>query len=173
VNPRRALRAFGLASLVGLATACAGSGPAPSPTEPPTTPSPLQPSPNANLVEFERHLRDATTREGQLVRDLAASATASNDRLDLVARQLAAWAAAERSWLDDNVADTCYEEAWQTYSSGVEDVMSAAEGFHSLAGRPSPRSDEEGQAAGASLSSGGDALRAAADLAMRARAACR
>ena len=157
-----------------MAVAC-GSAPIGPPTTPPATPTsrPVQASPNPNLVEFTTHLREATSREGQLVRALAAASTASNDRLALAARELAAWAADERTWLEDHEADTCYEDAWQAYRNGVDDIEAAAAAFLTLASRASPPTESEGQAAAAGLSSGGQALNAATDLANQARAACR
>ena len=122
MNPLRApgaIRALGLASLVAILAACAGPGPTPAPTEPPATPSPVQASPNPNLVAFETHIRESTTQEGGLIRDLAAAQTGSQDQQRIAARQLVAWAANEQTWLDANIADTCYEPAWQSWSQGV------------------------------------------------------
>ena len=130
MNPLRApgaIRALGLASLVAILAACAGSGPTPAPTEPPATPSPVQASPNPNLVAFETHLRESTTQEGSLIRDLAAAQTGSQDQQRIAARQLVAWAANEQTWLDANIADTCYEPAWQSWSQGVSDISKAAD----------------------------------------------
>jgi hypothetical protein len=178
LNPRRAsgaIRALGLASLVAIVGGCAtGSSPTPSsPTAPPPTTAPVQASPNPNLVAFTTHIQDATTREGQLVRDLAAAQTASQNQQRLAARQLVAWAADEKTWLDANIADSCYEDAWQSWSSGVDDISTAAESLRALAEAASPATNAEGQAAGARLSTGTVALKTAADLASQARAACR
>ena len=109
MNPLRApgaIRALGLASLLAIFAACAGPGPTPAPTEPPPTPSPVQASPNPNLVAFETHIRESTTQEGGLIRDLAAAQTGSQDQQRVAARQLVAWAANEQTWLDANIADT-------------------------------------------------------------------
>jgi hypothetical protein len=162
-----------LAAVATIAVAC-GANPSPAPTEPPPTQSPVQASPNPNLVDFETHLRDATPREGQLIRALsAAAATGSNAQLGLAARELSEWAAAEETWLTDHPADACYEDAWQTYASGVDDLTTAAAAFTELAAAPSPPTDAEGQAAAAPLATGGDSINAAADLANQARAQCR
>ena len=154
---------------LALAAACA----APAPTASPATPSPVQASPNPGLVGFETHIRDSIKSQGSLVRDLAAATTGPNEQLGLVAGQLTDWATAEQAWLDEHPADACYEDAWLTYQSGVEDVGTAAAAFAALAARPSPASDSEGQAAGVSLATGTSSLDAAADLANQARAACR
>jgi hypothetical protein len=184
VNPRPT-RAFGAPRLVPLvavaaalvvalaaAGACAGPGRSPpAPTQPPPAQSPVQASPNPNLVAFTLHIQDAKKAEGQLVRDLA-TAQSSPNQLRVVARNLTAWAANEQAWLDANEADSCYEPAYQAWSGGVSDVAKAAAGFSVLAdvARPSP---DAGQAAGAQLASGTTALNTAAGLADQARAACR
>jgi hypothetical protein len=145
----------------------------PGPTASPASPAPVQASPNPALVEFETHMRESIKSQGSLVRDLAAATTGSTEQLGLVARQLTDWAATEQRWLDEHPADACYEDAWLTYQSGVEDVGTAAAAFAALAARPSPASDAEGQAAAVSLATGTSSLDAAADLANQARAACR
>ena len=179
MNPPDAWRAFrtlALGPLVALAVAvaaCTTPAPTPAPpTEPPPTQSPVQASPNPNLVAFTTHIREATTREGQLVRDLAAAQSGSKDQLRLVARHLATWASDEQAWLDANIADSCYEPAWQSWSDGATDIATAATGFTTLADVALP-SPETGQAAASHLAAGGDELKAAADLADQARAACR
>ena len=167
---RRSVRALGLA--VAIVVAACGTAPATPPATAPA-PSPVQASPNPGLVEFEVHLRDAASREGQLIRDLAAASAASNDRLGLAARRLAAWAAEEQSWLDEHPADACYEDAWLAFLTGVEDIATSAAAFEELAAAASPPTEAQGQAAGATLGSGRDSIDTAADLANQARAACR
>lgn len=169
---RRALVGTLFAASLGV-TACGSPPSTPEPTASPTTPAPVQASPNPNLVEFETHLREATSRENQLIRALAAVQNGPNDRLALAARQLAAWASDEATWLEDHDADTCYEEAWQTFASAVDDVSTAASVLATLASHASPPTGSEGQEAGAALGDAGDSLNAAADLANQARAACR
>jgi hypothetical protein len=171
-RPFHALSFLAIAVVSAMAIGC---GPAPTPiqTSPPPTQSPVQAAPNPNLVEFETRLRDATSREGQLVRALAAASTGSNDQLGLAARELGDWAAGEQTWLTDHPADACYEDAWQTYASGVDDFLTAASDFGALAEAASPPTDAEGQAAAGALSSGADSVNAAADLANQARAGCR
>jgi hypothetical protein len=155
-----------------LAAFVAACGPAPTPSPSPTQ-TPVQASPNPALVEFETHIRDATTRQGQLVRDLAAATTGANAQLGLAARGLGEWAAEEESWLEAHPADACYEDAWQTFVSGVDDIATAASVFEGLAAQPSPPNESEGAAAGEALATGTSALNAAAGLANQARAACR
>jgi len=152
-----------------LVAACAS----PAPTASPAIPSPVQASPNPGLVEFETHMQDAVKSQGSLVRDLASATTGSNQQLRVVALKLESWAADELIWLTAHPADDCYENAWLTYKSGVDDVATAAGAFEALAGRASPPSDTEGQEAAVSLATGTSSLDAAADLANQARAACR
>lgn len=177
-SARRLLHALAPGSLVATAVAIAVAAcamPAPSaapPTEPPATQGPVQASPNPNLVAFTTHIREATSREGQIVRDLAAAQTGSKSQLRLVAHELATWASDEQAWLEANIADSCYEPAWQSWSDGATAIASAATGFTTLADVALP-SPETGQAAASKLADGGDALKAAADLADQARAACR
>jgi hypothetical protein len=171
-RPFPALRFIVIAVASAAAIGC-GPAPTPAPPEPPASRSPVQAAPNPKLVEFETHLRDATSREGQLIRALSAAATGSNDQLGLAARELADWAAGEQAWLTDHPADACYEDAWQTYASGVDDLTTAAAAFVDLAAAASPPTVAEGQAAAAPLLTAGDSIGAAADLANQARAACR
>jgi hypothetical protein len=173
--PRRPVSIVAFVACVTILAACAGPGPTPasSPTEPPATQNPVQASPNPNLVAFETHIRESTTKEGQLIRDLAAAQTGSQDRQRLAARSLVAWAADEQTWLDANIADSCYEPAWQSWKAGVTDIAAAADSLRALAEAASPATDAQGQAAGTKLASGGDSLKTAADLANQARAACR
>ena len=173
VRVPRAHSFVALAALAIIAAACAAPAPTPAPaTAPPPSQSPVQASPNPNLVAFTLHIRDATKREGQLVRDLSAAQSASRNQQELVARQLTAWATNEQAWLDANEADSCYEPAYQSWSTGVADIAKAAAGFASLASVALP-SPDAGQAAGSQLASGTQALTAAAGLADQARAACR
>jgi hypothetical protein len=118
-------------------------------------------------------MQDAVKRQGSLVRDLASATTGSNQQLRVVALKLESWAADELIWLMAHPADDCYENAWLTYKSGVDDVATAAGAFEALAARASPPSDAEGQEAAVSLATGTSSLDAAADLANQARAACR
>jgi hypothetical protein len=170
---RRLASAVALVAAAVLVAACAApAAPTPSPTEPPPTQAPVQASPNPNLVAFTLHIRDSTKSEGQLVRDLATAQNGSKDQLRLVARNLTAWSTNEQAWLDANIADSCYEPAYDSWRDGVNDISKAAAGFSSLVDVAIP-SPDAGQAAGAQLASGGQALNTAADLADQARAACR
>ena len=171
--PRRLAPIVALVAFAAVLAACAGPAPTQAPTEAPPTQSPVQASPNPNLVAFETHVRESTTKEGQLIRDLAAAQTGSQDQQRLAARSLVAWAADEQTWLDANIADSCYEPAWQSWKSGISDISTAADSLRALAEAASPGTDAQGQAAGAKLASGGDSLKAAADLATQARAPCR
>ncbi|HET9346469.1 MAG TPA: hypothetical protein VFO05_12290 [Candidatus Limnocylindrales bacterium] len=169
IEPR--LRRVAVAAVAIVATAgCAA--PLPSPT-PPVTPSPVQASPNPNLVEFTAHMQEGTPARGGLVRDLAAASAGGQLQLELAARRLVEWTDAEVAWLEDHPPDACYEDAWQTYATGVDDFATAASDLLSHAEAPSPPTEAEAQAAAAALGSGSQAFEAAGLLAGEARAACR
>ena len=150
----------------------AGCAPGPSPTPQPS-PSPVQGSPNPDLVEFTLHVQEAAPARGPLVRDLAAASAGTQQQLAVAARRLVDWTNEEIAWLEEHPADACYEDAWQTYASGVDDFRTAASDLLTLAGAPSPPTEAEGQAAAAALGSGSDAFDAADRLIDEARAACR
>lgn len=160
------------AVLVLLLVACAPTEPWPEPSPSPTT-SPIEAAPNPGLVEFEERLEVSTSRLGQLVRELAEASAGSPRELELVAGRLAAFAADETAWLEEHMADPCYADAVGAYRDGLAQIEASAEAFDALATAPSPPSDEDGQAAGASLARGSTGLQQAAALAVRARAACR
>ena len=162
------MKVFAILLLATLAVGCAGPSPSPSPS-----PTSVQAEPNPALVAFEGHVAEATSRQGQLVRQLATASTGTNAELRAVAGLMAAWAADELAWLDQNPADPCFAQAAATYRTGVTDIAESAAAFETLASAASPPTEAEGQAAGASLASGADALEQAATLASAARAACR
>lgn len=150
-----------------------GCGTTPSPVPASASAVPVQAPPNPQLVEFEGHVAQAITRQGQLVRDLAAASTGSSGQLGLVARQLDQFAVDELAWLHEHVGDSCYQEAMTAYAEGLNLIREAAGSFSELAAAPSPPSVEEGQLAGQSLANGTASLGQAATLAKSARAACR
>lgn len=134
----------------------------------------MQASPNPNLVEFTLHVQEVAPRRGQLVRDLSAASAGTQQRqLALAARRLVDWTNEEIAWLEKHPADACYEDAWQTYATGVDDFATAASDLLSLAEAPSPPAEAAAQLAAAALGSGSDAFDAADRLADDARAACR
>ena len=150
-----------------------GCGTTPSPVPATASTVPVQAPPNPLLVEFEGHVADAITRQGKLVRDLAAASTGSSGQLGLVARQLDQFAADELAWLDDHDGDPCYAEAIAAFTNGLNSIRRSAQLFSDLATASSPPSDTAGQAAGQALSAGTSSLGQAATLAKSARAACR
>jgi hypothetical protein len=154
--------------MVALVVGCASPAPSPSPS-----PTSVQPEPNPALVAFETHVAEAITREGQLVRQLAAASAGTNTDLRIVAGLVMTWAADETAWLDDNPAEPCFAEAANAYAAGISDISSSAAAFTALGEAPSPPSDAEAQAAGARLASGTKSLEQAAALAKSARAGCR
>jgi hypothetical protein len=157
-------------ALAILVVACAPVEPSPVPSP---TASPVQASPNPDLVEFEERLDEASSRLGQLVRSLGAASAGSPRELGLVAAQLGAFAVDELAWLDDHPADACYSDVADEYRAGLTDIAESAAAFAELAAAASPPGDVEGQAAAQSLSAGIAALQQAATLAREARAACR
>jgi hypothetical protein len=172
VNARRFKRTIAcLAAAVALVgTAC--GAPQPSLTPPPT-PRPVQASSNPHLVEFTVHAQERAPIRGGLIRDLAAASAGTQQQLALAARRLVDWTNEEVAWLEEHPPDACYEDAWQTYASGVDDFATAASDLLALAEAPSPPTEAEAQAAAAGLGSGSDAFEAADVLADEARAACR
>jgi hypothetical protein len=161
-----------LVTLISIALALVACG---SSVEQSAGPSrtPVQASPNPNLVEFEGHLADAKTAQGAIVRALASASVGSQAELLASARQLAEWAADEADWLADHPADACYVAAADAYRSGVAAIAESAAGFELLATASGTPSDAEGQDAGQGLSTGTDAIEHAAALARTARAGCR
>ena len=157
-----------LVLLVALAAGCASPAPSPSPS-----PTSVQPEPNPALVAFEGHIAEAITREGQLVRQLAATSAGTNAELGAAARLIEQWAINETAWLKTNPAEPCFAEAANAWEAGISDIGTSAAAFIALAAAPSPPTDAEGQAAGARLASGTESLEQAATLARSARVACR
>ena len=160
------------AVVVAVVLIAAGCAPGPSPTPPPT-PSPVQPSPNPNLVGFTLHAQGGAPVRGGLVRELAAASAGTQQQLALAARRLVDWTNAEIVWLEEHPPDACYEDAWQTSATGVDDFATAASDLLALAEAPTAPTDAEAQAAAAALGSGGEAFEPADRLADEARAACR
>jgi hypothetical protein len=157
-----------LVLLVALVASCASPAPSPSPS-----PTSVQPEPNAALVAFEGHMAEAITREGQLVRQLAAASAGTNAELGAVAQLMEAWAIDETAWLQAHPAEPCFAEAANAWEAGVADIGTSAVAFLALAAAPSPPTDAEGQAAGARLASGTESIEQAVALARSARATCR
>ena len=149
-----------------LAALVVGCGVAPTPSPSPTAIS-VQPEPNPALVAFEGHVAEAITREGQLIRQLAAASAGTNTELRIAASQLVDWAVVEFAWLDANPAESCFAEAADAYRDGIDEIAAAGTAFKAGPG------EADLQAAGARLASGTESLEQAATLARSARVACR
>jgi hypothetical protein len=164
-----------------LAVAVAGCGtdePLPSRTPAPGIgASAAAGAPASGLSEFEARLRDATTREGSLVRAVAAASAGSAADRRLAIRQMRDWAAGERAWLTDHPADPCYDAAASRFEAAIDAISSSADWLEasveaSLApsddvSRPSARTESVN-----ALQEAERALTDAAALAKAARSTC-
>jgi hypothetical protein len=150
-----------------------GCGTTPSPVPATTSAVAPQAAPNPQLVEFEGRVAEAITRQGQLVRDLAAASTGSSGQLGLAARQMDQFAADELAWLDNHDGDPCYADATAAFTEGLNSIRRSAQLLSDLATASPAPEDTVGQAAGQALSEGTSSLGQAATLAKSARAACR
>jgi hypothetical protein len=173
----RTARTAGLALLLTLFVEACG----------PTTPSgaasvapivqptgPGSASASVNLPDFEGRVRDATAREGALIRAVAGESAGGPAELRLAAGQLQAWVRAERDWLTAHPPDGCYQDAAGAFTTAVDGIQTAAELLDGLAATsPRPSDDTTGQQAAEQLSAATAALAHAADLAKAARTACR
>ena len=140
-------------------------------------PSAAAASPDA-LAGFEARLRDATTREGGLVRAVA-GASADADMRDAVA-QMRHWVDGERTWLADHPADPCFDAAATKFQAALDAMTASADEFEALmevAATIAPSDDvtvpSMGALAGQSLQDAAQALADAAALAKTARTSCR
>src|SRR5690242_3670961 len=181
-TPRPSLRT-GLIALALVAGACGATEPLPSPT--PAAPAGASvttgdsPAPGATsaLSGFEAHLRDATAREGLLVRALAGASAGSAGELRLAIGQMHAWAATERTWLTDHPADPCFDAAATKLRAALDAIDSSATWFEgtieaSLAPSDDVSRSSMGTEAANDLGDAGQALIDAAALAKAARTAC-
>jgi hypothetical protein len=138
----------------------------------------IQPSPSGsssvNLPDFEGRVREATAREGALVRSLASATAGGAADLGLVVGQMQAWVRAERDWLATHPPDHCYEAAADAFTTAIDGIETAAELFDALvASSPQPSDETTGPQAAEQLSAATSALAQAAELAKAARPACR
>lgn len=133
-----------------------------APSQPSAVPTASQAEPNPNLLAFEQRAAAGITRQGELIRSLAGASAGSEGELGLVARLLNQWAADELAWLGDHPAEPCYEKAADAYRTGLTDVATAAEAFATLAAASAPPTNEDGQAAAQSLTTGRRSLEQAA-----------
>ncbi len=169
------------ALLTVVLAACGATEPLPSatPSLPPEVSSAPGGSPTGNvsrLSEFEARLRDATAREGPLVRAAAAASAGTAADLRLVIGQMRDWAAGERAWLDEHPADPCYDAAATKLRAALDAMVSSAGWLEgtvtaSLAPSDDVSMSSMGTEAGNDLQDAGQALIDAAALAKAARTA--
>ena len=173
-----------LAGCAGTATSTDPAGPLPSTPvtgsaeSPSADRSPVTPAGVVDpLAEFEARLRDATAREGALVRALATASPGSAADLRLVVGQMRSWVGGERAWLTAHPAATCYALAATRFDVALGAMMASADTFAAMASGwpgPSGRSDDPGGTAAAqALQNVARALNDAAILAKVARPDCR
>jgi hypothetical protein len=132
----------------------------------------------SGLSDFEARVRDATAREGALVRDLGTASAGSAADLRLVLEKMRQWAEGERTWLAQHPPDPCYDAAATKLQAAAEAISSSAAWFSGMiAASISPSDDVSrgsmGTEAANDLQDATQALADAAALAKTARAACR
>ena len=151
------------------------SGPA-TPSTPPTASRTTDPAVGLAdpLAAFEGRLRDATTREGGLVRALAAASGGGPSEMRLAVTRMHEWIDGERTWLTAHPAAPCFAAAVAKYREAVDAMSTAADLFAATVTGPATRSgDPIGAAAGQALQDAARALADTAVLATTARPNCR
>ena len=134
-------------------------------------------APSSRLPEFEARLRDATTREGALVRAVAAASAGSSADVRLAVGQLRDWADGERAWLTDHPADPCFDAAASKLEAAIDSIASTADWLEaSVDASVAPSDDVSVPSARTeavhALQDAARALTDAAALAKTARATC-
>lgn len=168
---------LGLALAAAVVAGC-GSSVAPSTSSLPDSVGSSSPLPTPELADplaaFEGRLRDATTREGQLVRALAAASAGGPSQMRLAVIQMRQWIDAERTWLGAHPGAPCFATAVAAYQAAIDAMTRAADGFAATASRsPTPSGDPDGAAAGQALQDAARALTDSAVFAKNARSSCR
>ena len=136
------------------------------------------PTLTSGLALFEGHLRDASSRQGLIVRSLAA-ATATGEAADLrlAVGQMRAWVEDERGWLRDNRSQPCFEHAVVRYMAALDAMDRSADEFLAMAEATVAPSDNVARpsigAAVAALQDVGRALLDAEAMARTSRPNCR
>jgi hypothetical protein len=172
-----------LAILIGLlGAACGATEPLPSAgpgsDQPAAATSPSADSPaRLGLSAFEARVRDATGREGQLVRALAAASAGTAAEMRLAVGQMRQWADGETAWLAAHPADACYDAAATKFQAAIDAMTSSADWFSGMVDASLAPSDDVsrgsmGTEAGNDLQDATQALADAAALAKAARASC-
>ncbi len=130
------------------------------------------------LAVFEGRLRDATMREGALVRTIAAASAGNRADLRLAVLQMRQWVDGERAWLKDHPVQPCYDAAGTKFEAALDSIAASADGFSGVADASFAPSDEvslqsAGTAGASALQDAARALVDAAALAKTARTSCR
>ena len=135
---------------------------------------PASASAGVNLPDFEGRVREATAREGALVRAVATATAGSPADLRLAAGQMRAWVRAERDWLAAHPPDGCYQIAAEAFTTAIDGIETAAGLFDGLAAAsPQATDDTTGRQAAEQVAAATSALAQAAELAKAARPGCR
>ena len=134
--------------------------------------------PGTGLPDFEGRLRDATAREGQLVRTIAVASVGTPPEIRLAVAQMNRWVDDERAWLAAHPVEPCYESAGKAFREAIDAISTSAFWFAAIAdASPAPSDDPSiqsaGEKAGRALQDAGRGLVDAAGLAKVARTTCR
>ena len=131
----------------------------------------------SSLPDFEGRLRDATAREGVLVRTIAAASARSSAEVLVAVAQMNRWVDGERAWLAAHPVQACYQTAGKTFQAAIDAISTSAFWFATIAAAsPAPSDDPSnqlaGEKAGRSLQAAARDLVDAAAQAKVARTAC-
>jgi hypothetical protein len=173
--------ALGLALAIGVATvAGCGTGdptPAPQGGSGPVASGAIVTGSNSTLDDalsaFEGRLRDATLREGLIVRALSAASAGSAADMTAAVAQMRDWVERERAWLTGHPALACFAAAAAKYQAALDAMTTSADQFPATVGASASARAAAGAAAGTSLQDAARALADAAVLAKTARTTCR
>jgi hypothetical protein len=143
-----------MAALI-LLTGCGSQTTTPTQARPSQSVGPTDvPTANVRLIAFRTHMVDATARDGDLIRNLAVAVATNPSRVKAVIKDIAAWTAAETSWLKKNPPLACYKEAHDSLRAGIADIAAANTQFSKLVASSSPPTSLGGTPAGARLAKG-------------------
>jgi PBP1b-binding outer membrane lipoprotein LpoB len=161
----RALIPGGIAAFI-LLTGCGSQTATPTQAHPSQSVGPSDvPTTNVRLLAFRTHMVDAIARDGELIRNLAVAVATNPSRAKAVIKDLAAWTAAETSWIKKNPPLACYKEAHDSLRAGIADIAAANTQFSKLVASSSPPTSLGGTPAGARLAQGASEINRARALA--------
>src|SRR6476661_3775335 len=83
----------------------------------------------SQLADFEGRLRDATAREGALVRTIAAASAGTRVQMRLAVAQMNRWVDDERAWLSAHPVEPCYAAAATTFVTAIDAISTSAVWF--------------------------------------------